>query len=89
VSGGVDPSQLLRWKSKKSQFEAFLQRGNGSKVNTGAMALHRGGISCLHVIEDLLLQYIFEEREQGLAVSVRMVILKASQLDRSVRIELT
>jgi hypothetical protein len=53
------------------------------------MTLHRGGISCLHVIEDLLLQYIFEEREQGLAVSVRMVILKASQLDRSVMIELT
>jgi hypothetical protein len=75
---GVDPSQLRRWKSQKHQFEAFLQRGNGTRVNTAALTLHRGGKSSLHEIEDSLLQYIFEEREQGLAVSIRMVLLKAS-----------
>jgi hypothetical protein len=79
----VDPSQLRRRKSQKNQFEAFLQRGNGTRVNTAALTLHRGGKSCLHEIEDSSLQHIFEEREQGLVVSIRMVILKASQLQRS------
>jgi hypothetical protein len=34
------------------------------------LTLHRGGKSSLHEIEDSLLQFIFEAREQGLAVSL-------------------
>jgi hypothetical protein len=34
------------------------------------LTLHRGGKSSLHEIEDSLIQFIFEAREQGLAVSL-------------------
>ena len=54
-------------------------------VNANAASVHRGRKSCLHDIEEDLLAFIFEHREQGLAVSIRMVTMKASQIDAKFR----
>ena len=77
---GVDASQLHCWKSQRAQFEELLTHRHGTSVNTGAASIHCGCKSCLHEIEEDHLQFIWEQCEQGLAVSVRMVIMKASQL---------
>jgi hypothetical protein len=42
--------------------------------------IHRGKDSCLTVHTQELMQFIFELRELGMAVSVRMVALRAAQL---------
>jgi len=44
-----------------------------------------GPSSILHAFEDQLLRYIFELREQGMTVSSRLVIIKASSLCRESR----
>lgn len=51
------------------------------KSRTSSKSLHAGRKSCLEGMEDNLLQFVFENREQGLPVSVRMVITKACQLN--------
>jgi hypothetical protein len=79
---GVDSSQLRRWKTQKALFEQFLRRRHGANINRGATTLHPGYKSCLHEIEDQLLQFIWDEREQGLPVSIRMVIIKDEAFDQ-------
>ncbi|KAG7345984.1 transposase [Nitzschia inconspicua] len=81
----VDPSQLRRWRSQIPQFEESLTPRHGTSVNAGAGSTHRGRKSILHEVEDKLLEYIWEQREQGLPVSIRMVTAKASQLHASFR----
>jgi DDE superfamily endonuclease len=76
---GVDASVLHRWKMQRPKLEAFLSRVN-VHVNTRAASLHCGRTSCLNEIEDDLLAYIWEHREQGMPVSIRMVVNKAGQL---------
>lgn len=76
---GVDASVLHRWKMQRPRFEAFLSRVH-VHVNTGAASLHCGRTSCINEIEDDLLAYIWEHREQGMPVSIRMVVNKAGQL---------
>jgi hypothetical protein len=62
------------WKQK---LDAMLQ---AKKNNMKAKCIHRGKDSCLTVHTQELLQFIFELREQGMAVSVRIVALRAAQL---------
>ena len=50
------------------------------KNNIKAKSIHRGKDSCLTVHTQELLQFIFQLCEQGMAVSVRMVALRAAQL---------
>ncbi|KAI2512695.1 pogo transposable element with KRAB domain [Fragilaria crotonensis] len=50
------------------------------KNNIKAKCIHRGKDSCLTAHKQELLQFIFELREQGMAVSVRMVAVRAAQL---------
>lgn len=77
---GVDPSQLRRWEQQVDKLRAFhAQRRRGVK------ALHDGYRSQLHAIQEDLLRYIFESREQGFTVSVSMVAFKASELDGAFR----
>ena len=82
---GVDPTQLRRWKSMVTTIEERMTNngGRGRTLSATAASLHPGRKSCLHDIEDALLDFIFSNRDQGLAVSVRMVVMKASQLDSS------
>jgi hypothetical protein len=77
---GVDASQLRRWKLQKGHFKEFLSSSHGTIVNTGALIVHCGCKSCLNDIEENLLAFIWEQREQGIAVSIWMVITKTSQL---------
>jgi transposase-like protein len=82
---GVDSSQLRRWKSQTTHFVELLSPSRGTRVNTEAASVHPGRQSCLHDIEEELISFIWEKLEQGLAVSVRMVLMKASQLDSEFR----
>ncbi|KAL7569581.1 hypothetical protein ACA910_009553 [Epithemia clementina (nom. ined.)] len=82
---GVDPSQLRRWKAQSTRFEEMLSNRKGARVNAAAASVHTGRKSCLHGIEEDLLSFIMESRDQGLAVSIRMVMTKASQLDGQFR----
>jgi hypothetical protein len=78
---GLDPAQVRRWKQQSSLFEDFLLNYEKRKVNRAAKTLHSGRKSCLADIEEELLKFIFENRERGMSVSIRIVIMKAGQLD--------
>ena len=76
----VDPVQLRCWRKQLPAFDNFLNRTD-APVNKRAASIHRGRQSCLYPIEeDTLLEYIFSLHDEGLAVSIRMVLMKASQL---------
>ena len=62
------------WKQK---IDAMLE---ARKNNIKAKCIHRGKDSCLTAHKQELLQFIFELREQGMAVSVRMMAVRAAQL---------
>jgi hypothetical protein len=46
---------------------------------------HLGPKSSIHGIEELLLRFIFEQREQGIAVDIRIVKDTAKVLDAAFR----
>ena len=73
---GVDPSQLRRWEQQSTKLEEFKE-----KRKRQAKALHDGCKSQLSDIEEELLRYIFESREQGIAMTIRLVTAKACELD--------
>jgi len=52
------------------------------KINNKANSMCLGPSSILHTFEEQLLHYIFELQEQGMALSSRLVIVKASSLSR-------
>jgi len=68
---GIDPSNYCKWVKKRDK----LQKGNPK-----AKTLCRGPESVLDEIEEPLLCYIFELREQGMEVKVPMVSIRAQQL---------
>ena len=69
---GVAQSLLSRWNRQYSEIcdIALLRK----------KSVCLGPLSQLKPIEDPLLRFIFEMREQGMAVSTLMVAIKASQL---------
>ena len=69
-------SSGMHWAWKK-KLDATLQ---AKKNNFKAKCIHCGKDSCLTVHTQELLQFIFELRKQGMAVSVHMVALRAAQL---------
>ena len=74
----VDASQQIRrWEKQRPLMEEKLKKTN---ANTRAATLHSGRESQLQPIGEDLLKYIWEKRDIGLPVSVRMVKLKARQL---------
>ena len=73
---GVDPSQLKRWEKQQLQLEAKIK-----ERNSAARSIHKGRKSQVDHIGEELLRLIFELREQGLSVSIRMVSMKAGELD--------
>jgi transposase-like protein len=83
---GVDASQLRRWSQQRTKFEAMVSGTGGElRVRAASQTVHSGRQSCLNNIEEELLAFIFEHRENGLAVSIRMVTTKACQLDGDFR----
>ena len=72
---GVNTAQLCRWKAQKHLFESFNMRCHGTNLT-----IHCGTKCSFDDIEEELLSFIFEQRETGIPVSIRMVTTKASQL---------
>jgi len=62
--------QFITWKRDIVRMQ--------EKRNKKAKSMCLGQSSVLHAFEDQLLCYIFELREQGMAVLSRLVIIKAS-----------
>ena len=77
------PSQLRHWKQQKTKLEELLASRAGSRVNKDKKSIHVGSNSCLSDIENELLNFIFQTREQGVAVSIRMVVTRACELDNT------
>ena len=72
----VQPSQVRRWRRLNDKLK---------KSNPNAASVNRGRASCLEEVGVDLLRWMFELREQGMPVSLRMVSLKASELDANFR----
>ena len=68
---GVQPNQLRKWVAAREHLEV-------SKLT--ARSLCRGPNGDLQVIEEDLLRWFFELREQGFGVSRKMVVLKAMEM---------
>lgn len=77
---GIHHKQFYQWKEEMSKFNENDKPEENPKMTK--CTLHRGPKSQLDGVEDLLLEYIFEKREQGMNVSVGMAVKKASKLDR-------
>jgi len=54
-----------------------------ARRNKKAKSMCLGLFSILHAYEEELLRYIFELRECGMAVSSKLVIIKAASLSRA------
>ena len=72
---GIHHSLLVRWRKQKARLTHI--------PNPSVKSTHIGMASTLKQHEEVLLRYIFELREQGIQVSLGMVVLKASSLSRS------
>ena len=72
----VQPSQVRQWRRQKEELK---------KSDPNAGSTHRGRPSCLECVGFPLLRWMFELREQGMPVSLRMVYLKADELNASFR----
>ena len=72
----VQPKQLRNWKNNKT---ALLDSRSSAKTTNA------GRKSALLPVEEDLLRWFFEMREQGMGVSVRMMVSKASELMETFR----
>ena len=72
----VQPSQVRRWRRLNDEWK---------KSNPNAALVNKGRASCLKEVGVDLLRWMFELLEQGMPVSLRMVSLKASELDANFR----
>ena len=72
----VQPSQVRCWQQLNDELK---------KSNPNAALVNRGRASCLKEVGVNLLWWMFEIREQGMPVLLKMVSLKASELDANFR----
>jgi hypothetical protein len=70
----LQPSQLKRWVAKVDELRA------AAKESPTQVTLGRGRPSMLEPFKEELLQWLFEFRQDGMAVSVRMFRLKVSEV---------
>ena len=75
---GIYESLFQSWVKKLKEREA--DASDGSTVNSQRRKNHDVLTGLLKQHSDILLQYIFELREQGFGVSVRMVVRKVSSI---------
>jgi hypothetical protein len=78
---GLDCSQLKRWQEQVEDHKKKTTRTPGIHYNPKACSLHCGRKSCLHPIENDLIQYIDQQRDQGISVTIQMVTDLAKRLD--------
>jgi uncharacterized membrane protein YfbV (UPF0208 family) len=74
---GIQPSQARRWKRLRDQLTQ-PQKGNRASVHTGKPSL-------LAPIEEELLMWFNEKRDQGIMLSNRLVVLQACRLSPDFR----
>ena len=73
----IQPSQARKWKKLED---------NLSQPNVGNRgSLHDGHPSILASVESDLLRWFFDLRKQGIMVSTRLIVIKASQLNAQFR----
>ena len=72
---GLTTSMYVRWKQQMSKMR--------ERRNNKAKSLAVGRVSCLKPIENALLKFIFELREQAIAINIHMVARRAAALSRS------
>ena len=70
-------TQYTLWKKQMQQMR--------QRRNSKAKSLCQGRVSILSAVEQELLRFIFELREQGMSVSITMVMLRAAHLSRQFR----
>jgi hypothetical protein len=80
---GVDASLLRKWQQNVGAHIIKVTRSNGYRFNPRPCSLHPGRLSCLEPIKEILLRLIFEKREQGIPVSIKMVAEVAKTYDTS------
>jgi transposase-like protein len=71
---GVDSSQIRKWQQNVDAHVDKATRRNGTRFNPRALSLHPGRQSCLEPLKEELLRFIHEQREEGIPVSVKMVV---------------
>ena len=71
----VDPAQLRRWRRDLIWLQRMAEQSNASKKT-----LSKGHPSSINDVANDILPWIHDLREQGITVSVCMVILKISKL---------
>lgn len=76
---GVQPQQVKRWAKS---LVSLKQKARGEPLSTTTGS---GRKSSLFAMRDDLLQWIFELRQDGMAVSSRMVIIRVCQADNTFR----
>jgi transposase-like protein len=72
----IIPKQYREWLKKVPDL---------ARANSQARSLSRGPPSILTPFDDELLRFVFELREQGMAVSILTIVIKAAQLSREFR----
>ena len=68
----VQPSQVRQWHRLEEELK---------KSDPNATSTHRGRPSWLECVSVLLLRWMFDLRKKGMPVSIRMVYLKAGELN--------
>jgi hypothetical protein len=80
-SYGLQASQLRTWMRALPAMEQEVQRsGDGRQLTMG-----KGRPSSLAQYEDTLMQWFYEMRQKGMAVSIRLISVRVCQLDSSFR----
>lgn len=74
---GIQPCQARRWKRVR---EKLIQPNKG-----GRASLHVGRPSILSSIGDQLMTWLLQKRDQGVMVSMRLVVVQASRLSSRFR----
>jgi hypothetical protein len=82
---GVDASQIRKWQQNVDAHIDKATRRNGTRFNPHALSLHLGRQSCLEPLKDELLRFIYEQREEGIPVSVKLVVEFALPSDAAFR----
>ncbi len=59
-----------------------MGKANATNATEKAKSLCQGCASILSAVEQGLLRFIFESREQGMSVSITMVMLRAAHLSQ-------
>ena len=77
---GLQASQLKTWMRRLPFMEQEVEAGDGRQLTMG-----KGRPSSLAQYEAILMQWFYEMRQKGMAVSIRLISLRVCQLDSDFR----